>query len=67
LHLVDITEKGVTFQSLVDGKPMLLTHEESIEIQNWSRYRLGGSIMKVSGDVGETSVMACNSFLCCII
>ncbi|KAL0368850.1 UNVERIFIED_CONTAM: Queuine tRNA-ribosyltransferase catalytic subunit [Sesamum calycinum] len=33
LHLADITEKGVTFQSPVDGKPMLLTPEESIQIQ----------------------------------
>ncbi|XP_025804633.1 queuine tRNA-ribosyltransferase catalytic subunit 1-like isoform X2 [Panicum hallii] len=34
LHLADITEEGVTFQSPVDGKPMLLTPEESIHIQN---------------------------------
>ncbi|KAF8411413.1 hypothetical protein HHK36_003962 [Tetracentron sinense] len=33
LHLADITEKGVTFQSPVDGNPMLLTPEESIQIQ----------------------------------
>lgn len=33
LHLADITEKGVTFQSPVDGKPMLLTPEDSIQIQ----------------------------------
>nr|GEX57458.1 queuine tRNA-ribosyltransferase-like [Tanacetum cinerariifolium] len=33
LHLADITEEGVTFQSPVDGKPMLLTPEESIQIQ----------------------------------
>ncbi|XP_058087438.1 uncharacterized protein LOC131234504 isoform X2 [Magnolia sinica] len=33
LHLADITEKGVTFQSPVDGKQMLLTPEESIQIQ----------------------------------
>ncbi|KAJ7965747.1 Queuine tRNA-ribosyltransferase catalytic subunit 1 [Quillaja saponaria] len=32
LHLADITEKGVTFQSSVDGKPMLLTPEESVQI-----------------------------------
>ncbi|RYR56969.1 hypothetical protein Ahy_A05g022710 [Arachis hypogaea] len=33
LHLADITEEGVTFQSPVDGKLMLLTPEESIQIQ----------------------------------
>ncbi|KAE9457389.1 hypothetical protein C3L33_10703, partial [Rhododendron williamsianum] len=33
LHLADITENGVTFQSPIDGKPMLLTPEESIQIQ----------------------------------
>ncbi|RZC87801.1 hypothetical protein C5167_028253 [Papaver somniferum] len=41
LHLADITEKGVTFQSPVDGKPMLLTPEESIQIQ----LLLYGSVM----------------------
>lgn len=34
LHLADITEEGVTFQSPVDGSRMLLTPEESISIQN---------------------------------
>ncbi|KAK6940197.1 tRNA-guanine(15) transglycosylase-like, partial [Dillenia turbinata] len=33
LHLVDITEEGEMFQSPVDGKPLLLAPEESIEIQ----------------------------------
>lgn len=38
LHLAEITEKGVTFQSPVDGSSMLLTPEHSMAIQN----RLGG-------------------------
>jgi len=38
LHLADITEEGVTFQSPVDGKPMLLTPEESIHIQVCSSF-----------------------------
>ncbi|PWA79076.1 queuine tRNA-ribosyltransferase [Artemisia annua] len=55
LHLADITEEGVTFQSPVDGKPMLLTPEESIQIQvssfwrqlglsyyNYALYAIGG-------------------------
>ncbi|CAI5461795.1 unnamed protein product [Closterium sp. Yama58-4] len=33
LHLADITEQGVEFQSPVDGTRMLLTPEESIAIQ----------------------------------
>ncbi|GAB4861301.1 hypothetical protein Ancab_036463 [Ancistrocladus abbreviatus] len=50
LHLADITEKGVTFQSPVDGKPMLLTPEESIEIQN----RIGADIIMALDDVVKT-------------
>jgi queuine tRNA-ribosyltransferase len=34
LHLADITEEGVEFQSPVDGSKMLLTPEQSIQIQN---------------------------------
>lgn len=34
LHLADITEEGVAFQSPVDGKRMLLTPEHSMGIQN---------------------------------
>jgi hypothetical protein len=34
LHLADITEEGVAFQSPVDGKQMLLTPEHSMGIQN---------------------------------
>ena len=31
LHLADITEEGVTFQSPTDGQRMLLTPEHSIQ------------------------------------
>ncbi len=34
LHLADITERGVEFQSPTDGSRMLLTPEESMAIQN---------------------------------
>eukprot|EP00882_Tetradesmus_deserticola_P015291 GHRQ01016287.1.p1 GENE.GHRQ01016287.1~~GHRQ01016287.1.p1 ORF type:complete len:396 (+),score=137.37 GHRQ01016287.1:682-1869(+) len=47
LHLADITEEGVTFQSPVDGSRMLLTPEESIGIQN----DLGADIMMQLDDV----------------
>ncbi|KAK2995345.1 hypothetical protein RJ640_006565, partial [Escallonia rubra] len=52
LHLADITEKGVTFQSPVDGKPMLLTPEESIQIQN----RIGADIIMALDDVVKTTI-----------
>ncbi|KAK9110749.1 hypothetical protein Sjap_018809 [Stephania japonica] len=52
LHLADITEKGVTFQSPVDGKPMLLTPEQSIEIQN----RIGADIIMALDDVVKTTI-----------
>ncbi|WJX59903.1 tRNA-guanosine(34) preQ1 transglycosylase [Trifolium repens] len=51
LHLADITEKGVTFQSPVDGKPMLLTPEESIQIQN----KIGADIIMALDDVIKTT------------
>jgi queuine tRNA-ribosyltransferase len=40
LHLAEITEEGVTFQSPIDGSRLLLTPEESMAIQN----RLGESV-----------------------
>ncbi|VFQ74259.1 unnamed protein product [Cuscuta campestris] len=52
LHLADITEEGVTFQSPVDGKPMLLTPEESIHIQN----RIGADIIMALDDVVKTTI-----------
>ncbi|KAB2609702.1 queuine tRNA-ribosyltransferase-like, partial [Pyrus ussuriensis x Pyrus communis] len=51
LHLADITEEGVTFQSPVDGKRMLLTPEESIQIQN----RIGADIIMALDDVVKTT------------
>lgn len=47
LHLADITEEGVTFQSPVDGQKMLLTPEHSIAVQN----RLGADIIMALDDV----------------
>jgi len=52
LHLADITEEGVTFQSPVDGKPMLLTPEESIHIQN----NIGADIIMALDDVVKTTI-----------
>lgn len=47
LHLADITEEGVTFQNPSDGRRMLLTPEESIQIQN----RLGADVIMALDDV----------------
>lgn len=47
LHLADINEEGVTFQSPTDGKRMLLTPEHSIQVQN----RLGADIIMALDDV----------------
>ena len=47
LHLADITEDGVTFQSPVDGSSMLLTPEHSMKIQN----QLGADILMALDDV----------------
>ncbi|KAJ0959808.1 hypothetical protein J5N97_000502 [Dioscorea zingiberensis] len=58
LHLADITEEGVTFQVIfsfditVDGKPMLLTPEESIQVQN----RIGADIIMALDDVVRTTI-----------
>ncbi|THU52642.1 hypothetical protein C4D60_Mb10t06090 [Musa balbisiana] len=52
LHLADITEQGVTFQSPVDAKPMLLTPEESIQIQN----KIGADIIMALDDVVKTTI-----------
>jgi queuine tRNA-ribosyltransferase len=52
LHLADITEEGVTFQSPVDGKPMLLTPEDSIQIQN----KIGADIIMALDDVVKTTI-----------
>ena len=47
LHLAQITEEGVTFQSPVDGSSMLLTPEASVTIQN----QLGADILMALDDV----------------
>lgn len=47
LHLADITEQGVEFQSPVDGSRMLLTPEHSIKIQS----QLGADIIMALDDV----------------
>ncbi|GAQ88784.1 Queuine tRNA-ribosyltransferase [Klebsormidium nitens] len=52
LHLADITEEGVTFQSPVDGRPMLLTPEQSIRIQN----EIGADIIMALDDVVSSLV-----------
>lgn len=36
LHLADIGEQGVTFQSPTDGRRMLLTPEHSIQVCGWA-------------------------------
>ncbi|CAL8469347.1 g8888 [Coccomyxa elongata] len=47
LHLAEITEEGVQFQSPVDGSLMMLTPERSIAIQNM----LGADIIMALDDV----------------
>lgn len=47
LKLAEITERGVKFQSPVDGKEMMLTPEESIKCQN----EIGADIMMQLDDV----------------
>lgn len=47
LDLADISEKGVTFQSPIDGKKMLLTPERSVHIQN----RIGANVIMALDDV----------------
>lgn len=54
LHLADITEEGVTFQSPVDGSSMLLTPEHSIAIQN----QLGADILMALDDVVPSTAVS---------
>ncbi|KAL6578368.1 hypothetical protein OROMI_010696 [Orobanche minor] len=61
LHLADITEKGVTFQSPVDGKPMLLTPEESIQIQclfSWDFIKVLNGVEQLKNRIGADIIMA---------
>lgn len=50
LHLAEIKEEGVTFQSPVDGSEMLLTPEQSIQLQN----QIGSDIMMALDDVVDS-------------
>uniref|UniRef100_A0A7N0UYC1 Queuine tRNA-ribosyltransferase catalytic subunit 1 n=1 Tax=Kalanchoe fedtschenkoi TaxID=63787 RepID=A0A7N0UYC1_KALFE len=52
LDLAEITEEGVTFRSPVDGKPMLLTPEQSIRFQN----QIGADIIMALDDVVKTTI-----------
>jgi queuine tRNA-ribosyltransferase catalytic subunit len=58
LHLAEITEEGVTFQSPVDGSSMLLTPEHSMEIQN----QLGADIMMALDDVVSSVSVSAERF-----
>ncbi|KAG2483993.1 hypothetical protein HYH03_017160 [Edaphochlamys debaryana] len=51
LHLAEITEEGVNFQSPLDGSMMLLTPEQSMAIQNG----LGADIIMALDDVVPTT------------
>lgn len=53
LHLAEITEAGVNFQSPVDGSMMLLTPEMSIQLQN----KIGSDIMMALDDVVDSKTV----------
>jgi queuine tRNA-ribosyltransferase catalytic subunit len=53
LHLAEITEKGVLFQSPVDGTQMLLTPEMSMALQN----QIGSDIMMALDDVVDSKTV----------
>jgi tRNA-guanine transglycosylase len=54
LHLAEITEQGVKFQSPHDGSEMMLTPEESMHIQN----QIGADIMMALDDVVHSTTGA---------
>ena len=58
LHLADITEEGVSFQSPVDGSRMMLTPEHSIQIQN----QLGADIIMALDDVVPSTQLCAERF-----
>ncbi|GMH38116.1 hypothetical protein BSKO_06000 [Bryopsis sp. KO-2023] len=58
LHLAEITEEGVEFQSPVDGAKMLLTPEHSISIQN----KLGADIIMALDDVVPATTVSAERF-----
>jgi hypothetical protein len=51
LHLAEITEEGVRFQSPMDGSEMLLTPEMSMALQNQVRLSCCAAHGWHSGDV----------------
>ncbi|RYY32282.1 tRNA guanosine(34) transglycosylase Tgt, partial [archaeon] len=53
LALAEITEEGVTFASPVDGSKMLLTPEQSIQLQN----QIGSDIMMALDDVVDSKTV----------
>jgi tRNA-guanine family transglycosylase len=59
LHLADITEEGVQFQSPVDGSLMMLTPEHSMAIQN----RLGKPLCRLTSTFQICCMMLL--WLCC--
>lgn len=70
LHLADITEEGVTFQSPTDGRRMLLTPEHSIQVQGawhsccwcggagWHRWPTGLRGADISDALHHAALMA---------
>ncbi|KAA0171562.1 hypothetical protein FNF27_06272 [Cafeteria roenbergensis] len=59
LHLANITEEGVTFQSPSDGTTMLLTPEASIALQN----AIGSDVMMALDDVVDSKTVDNERFL----
>jgi tRNA-guanine transglycosylase len=53
LALAEITEEGVTFANPTDGKRMLLTPEQSIQLQN----QIGSDIMMALDDVVDSKTV----------
>lgn len=58
LDLADISEKGVSFQSPIDGKQMLLTPERSMRIQN----RIGANVIMALDDVVSSVCLEAKRF-----
>eukprot|EP00201_Polytomella_parva_P017196 CAMPEP_0175059630 /NCGR_PEP_ID=MMETSP0052_2-20121109/12539_1 /TAXON_ID=51329 ORGANISM="Polytomella parva, Strain SAG 63-3" /NCGR_SAMPLE_ID=MMETSP0052_2 /ASSEMBLY_ACC=CAM_ASM_000194 /LENGTH=396 /DNA_ID=CAMNT_0016325201 /DNA_START=80 /DNA_END=1267 /DNA_ORIENTATION=+ len=58
LHLAEISEEGVSFQSPIDGSRLLLTPEQSMAIQN----DLGADIMMALDDVVPSTLTDAQRF-----
>lgn len=58
LHLAEITEEGVNFQSPADGSHMLLTPEMSMALQN----QIGSDIMMALDDVVDAKTVDAERF-----